>query len=110
MFISNAKSTFSFASKFSVFFVSETELFTVRNATARFFVDGEELDAVCSVDGRRFGEFFAFTDCCLDGVAFALLSLNGTFDILLMPSFLLRFCAFSKNFYNLHQMKWCCNE
>lgn len=101
MLISRAKSTFSFASMFNAFFVSPTELFTVRSATARFFDnDGDVNDCLRSVDVRRLGEadvVFAFVEFCRDGVPMTLLSDNGTFDILLMPSFLLRSCALFRN-------------
>lgn len=94
--ISNAKSTFSFASMFIGLAMS----CTVRNATARFLKFGDAaVDGFRSFDARRFGEtVFDFIDCCRVGVADTLLSVSGTFDILLMPSFLLRFCALSKHF------------
>lgn len=83
---------------FSAFIASDTVLLTVRNATARFFTDGDVVDGLRSVDGRRFGDaVFDLVECCRDGVDLTLLSVNGTFDILLMPSFLLRFCALSRH-------------
>lgn len=113
MLISTATS-FSLASIFSEFFDSASdEPAPVRKAIARFFFVGELFtadDDVVADDGnclrsvdnwRRFvgdtEDVFDLIESCLDGVVtLTLFSVNGTFDILLMPSFLLRFCAFSK--------------
>lgn len=116
MLISTATS-FSLASIFTEFFDSTTdEPAPVRSATARFFFVGElftadnELDdGFRSVDNwrRLVGDtefLFALIESCRDGVAtFTLLSVNGTFDMLLMPSFLLRFCAFSKTLWKQYE-------
>lgn len=110
IFISTATS-FSLASIFNVFFDSTNDKllppFAVRNAMARFLVDGDDDsddDADAGFrsddawrrcfDGDADDGFDDFMESCL-----TLFSANGTFDILLMPSFLLRFCALSKILY-----------
>lgn len=105
MFISNAKSTFSFVSMLTDFFRSKSTLL-LRNVTARFLDNGDTgfvvVNCFCSLDTRRFGDDDADFDdfsAFLTGVSFTLLlGVNGTFDISLIPSFLLRFCALSRNF------------
>lgn len=100
MLISTAKS-FSFASKFSVFFDFSTDVEPPplpRDATARFLMVGdadndEDFRLIDDWPPRFDGEAEAAApfDLIADGVAtMTLLSVN-TFDILLMPSRLLRF-------------------
>lgn len=115
MFISNAKSTFSFASMLTACLratsiVVPLLLVAVCTASARDLVDGDAAVVAVvflSTDIRDFGEAvapFDFIDTWRAGVAlFALLGVNGTFDMLLIPSFLLRFWTLSKHFYGFYK-------
>lgn len=101
MLISTAKS-FSLPSIFS-----DLLDFSTNNEPPRFLIVG---DPINDGDDRQCFEgddAVVVFDGVVPFVTLTLFSVNGTFDILLMPSFLLRFCALSKNLCWVSKRKKC---